>query len=423
MLATLAERAYGSGPRVRAQGRRDTRPDRGGAASRVPGSGRAPATKDVPVPVDRRRPRHWRATAGAGGARRRDRRARAKGGRRGSSGCRAAFTSRRRATSSAHRAPAAGRADRVRHPARRRRRPARTAADGTPRASRDSSRRAPVADAIRISEQVAADGRALLARAHAEGWEGLIVKDAKSPYQSGRRSPTWRKLEAGQRTGVRRSAAGPSRGRRASTSAHCSSASTTTTGTLELRRPHRTGFDQKELERVSKLLKARDIERVAVRRTDQDQRAGALGQPDLVAQIRFTEWTADNKLRHPVYLGLRDDRSRERCPAKLSEAEAAAKPRQPARAKRPPRHANADPTRASTPLAILPAMSARDRSTAGARGRAQGRLVALPDGTGRRHQSRKAVLAEAEAHQGRSAPLLRERRAATFCRRSPIVRS
>src|SRR5438093_5042785 len=31
-------------------------------------------------------------------------------------------------------------------------------------------------------------------------------------------------------------------------------------------------------------------------------------KPDLVAQVRFTEWTADAKLRHPVYLGLRDDK-------------------------------------------------------------------------------------------------------------------
>jgi bifunctional non-homologous end joining protein LigD len=29
----------------------------------------------------------------------------------------------------------------------------------------------------------------------------------------------------------------------------------------------------------------------------------------LVAQIRYTEWTRDNKLRHPVYLGLRHDKS------------------------------------------------------------------------------------------------------------------
>src|SRR5581483_12013703 len=31
-------------------------------------------------------------------------------------------------------------------------------------------------------------------------------------------------------------------------------------------------------------------------------------KPELVAQIKFTEWTADGKLRHPVYLGLRDDK-------------------------------------------------------------------------------------------------------------------
>ena len=58
--------------------------------------------------------------------------------------------------------------------------------------------------AIRISEQVKGDGRALHARAKDEGWEGLIVKDGLSPYQSGRRSPSWRKLEAPAPAGVRR---------------------------------------------------------------------------------------------------------------------------------------------------------------------------------------------------------------------------
>lgn len=31
--------------------------------------------------------------------------------------------------------------------------------------------------------------------------------------------------------------------------------------------------------------------------------------PKLVAQVSFTEWTKDGKLRHPVYLGLRDDKN------------------------------------------------------------------------------------------------------------------
>jgi bifunctional non-homologous end joining protein LigD len=30
--------------------------------------------------------------------------------------------------------------------------------------------------------------------------------------------------------------------------------------------------------------------------------------PDLVAECGFTEWTADGKLRHPRYLGLRHDK-------------------------------------------------------------------------------------------------------------------
>jgi ATP-dependent DNA ligase len=36
-------------------------------------------------------------------------------------------------------------------------------------------------------------------------------------------------------------------------------------------------------------------------------------KPKLVAQIAFQEWTADGKLRQPVYLGLRDDKNPEEC--------------------------------------------------------------------------------------------------------------
>jgi len=32
-------------------------------------------------------------------------------------------------------------------------------------------------------------------------------------------------------------------------------------------------------------------------------------RPQLVAQVGFAEWTPDGKLRHPRYLGLRDDKS------------------------------------------------------------------------------------------------------------------
>jgi ATP-dependent DNA ligase len=31
-------------------------------------------------------------------------------------------------------------------------------------------------------------------------------------------------------------------------------------------------------------------------------------KPTVVCEVKFTEWTRDNRLRHPVFLGLRDDK-------------------------------------------------------------------------------------------------------------------
>jgi bifunctional non-homologous end joining protein LigD len=48
---------------------------------------------------------------------------------------------------------------------------------------------------VRISEQVVGDAREMDARAQAHGWEGLIAKRLAAPYQTGRRTPEWRKLK------------------------------------------------------------------------------------------------------------------------------------------------------------------------------------------------------------------------------------
>ena len=77
---------------------------------------------------------------------------------------------------------------------------------------------------------------------------------------------------------------------------------------VDLRGPHRHGFDERELQRVSKLLKARAIARSPFANPIKSNETAHWVTPDLVAQVRFTEWTDDGKLRHPVYLGLRDDK-------------------------------------------------------------------------------------------------------------------
>ena len=57
-----------------------------------------------------------------------------------------------------------------------------------------------------------------------------------------------------------------------------------------------------------KLLKALEIKDPPFRERPRTNERPHWVKPSLVAQIKFTEWTADGKLRHPVYLGLRDDK-------------------------------------------------------------------------------------------------------------------
>ncbi len=161
---------------------------------------------------------------------------------------------------------------------------------------------------LRISEQAIGDGRALQARAIAEGWEGLIVKEARAPYQSGRRSPSWRKLKAiceqefviGGWTEPRQT--------RQYFGALLLGTRDAASGALTYAGHTGTGFDQAELARLWKLLNPREIPKSPFSSRIKTNEPAHWVRPDLVAQVRFTEWTADDKLRHPVYLGLRDDK-------------------------------------------------------------------------------------------------------------------
>src|SRR5207248_8499462 len=84
-----------------------------------------------------------------------------------------------------------------------------------------------------------------------------------------------------------------------------------------------TGFNERELTRVMKLLKPLETNECPFKQRPKTNERPHWIRPELVAQIKFTEWTADGKLRHPVYLGLRDDKKpqevrREPAPARAS---------------------------------------------------------------------------------------------------------
>ena len=176
------------------------------------------------------------------------------------------------------------------------------------RARLDAHLRPHASATLRISEQMAEDGTALDARARREGWEGLIVKEAAAPYQSGRRSPTWRKCKVVHEQEFVVGGWTEPRHTRSYFGALLLGVHDDKTGALIYVGHTGTGFDQAELERVSKLVKAREISRSPFATQPKTNETPHWARPDLVAQVRFTEWTADGKLRHPVYLGLRDDK-------------------------------------------------------------------------------------------------------------------
>ena len=165
-----------------------------------------------------------------------------------------------------------------------------------------------LSDELRISEQAVGDGRALDDRAHREGWEGLIVKEARSPYQSGRRSPAWRKRKLLHEQEFVVGGWTEPRHARQYFGALLLGVYDEKTGALTYTGHTGTGFNQAELERLWKLLKPREVAKSPFSSPLKTNESAHWVRPDLVAQVRFTEWTADGKLRHPVYLGLRDDK-------------------------------------------------------------------------------------------------------------------
>jgi bifunctional non-homologous end joining protein LigD len=162
------------------------------------------------------------------------------------------------------------------------------------------------ATVLRISDQVRGDGRALYDQAVARGWEGLIAKRADSLYKSGKRTPDWRKLKIVHEQEF--VIGGWTEPRQTRTYFGALLLGVYEGPDLIYIGHTGTGFNEKELARVMKLLKPLEIKERPFKNTLKSNERPHWVRPELVAQVRFTEWTADAKLRHPVYLGLRDDK-------------------------------------------------------------------------------------------------------------------
>lgn len=153
--------------------------------------------------------------------------------------------------------------------------------------------------------RAARDARPALEQACSRGWEGLIAKRADAPYAH-RRSTSWLKLKCargqefvvggftepqGSRVGFGALLLGYYQGD-------------------ELRYAGKvgTGWDTKTLRALRSRLDELEQDRSPFAGEVRERGVVHWVRPEFVAQIGFTEWTRDGMLRHPRYLGMREDK-------------------------------------------------------------------------------------------------------------------
>ena len=160
---------------------------------------------------------------------------------------------------------------------------------------------------VRLTPHRNRDGEELFREACRKGWEGLIAKRADSPYTYGR-SRDWLKFKCSAEQELVVGGYTAPRGSRTELGAlllgHYED------GRLRYAGKVGTGFTQATLRELAELL-------APLRRDDSPfadpvrERDATWVEPRLVAQVGFTEWTRDGRLRHPRFLGLRDDKAAE----------------------------------------------------------------------------------------------------------------
>jgi bifunctional non-homologous end joining protein LigD len=157
---------------------------------------------------------------------------------------------------------------------------------------------------IRFTPHRVGDGIAAYRHACAHGWEGVIAKRANSPYTPGR-SRDWLKIKCSNRQELVIGGWTPGRGARGRLGALL--VGYWDGDVLRYAGKVGTGFDTAEVEYLADELERRERP-TSPFAADRLPRTARWAEPELVAEIEFTEWTRDGKLRHPRYLGLRFDK-------------------------------------------------------------------------------------------------------------------
>jgi bifunctional non-homologous end joining protein LigD len=160
------------------------------------------------------------------------------------------------------------------------------------------------------------DGPALLEATKERGLEGVVAKRLDSRYEPGKRTRTWLKVKVRRRQEMVVGGWLPGEGNRTGRIGALLVGYHDTPGVGPLTFAGRvgTGFKDAELHRLGTLFEGLASDECPF--DPPPPRAEILRgprwvRPELIAELEFGEWTGDGRLRHPSYLGLRDDKAAE----------------------------------------------------------------------------------------------------------------
>ena len=161
---------------------------------------------------------------------------------------------------------------------------------------------------IRYSDHIRGEGEHTLRQACRSGMEGIIAKKADSKYEQ-TRTQTWLKVKCMQQQefviGGYTKPAGSRVGFGALLLGYYDQ------GDLRYAGRVGTGFTTKSLKQIAAELKKRKVDDAPFTNppTGSERRGVTWVKPDLVGEVEFTEWTSDDRLRHPSFHGLREDKA------------------------------------------------------------------------------------------------------------------
>jgi bifunctional non-homologous end joining protein LigD len=165
---------------------------------------------------------------------------------------------------------------------------------------------------LRYSEHIIGQGSDMFAGACKAGLEGIVSKQAGAPYVAGRQQ-SWLKIKCSQRQEF--IIVGYSDARTGDRALGALYLGYQKNRVLTYAGKVGTGFTMKSARDLAERFASIAVEKPVLTRAEAsgmtagEYRSIHWIQPALLCEVAFTEWTADGRIRHPSFQGLREDKS------------------------------------------------------------------------------------------------------------------